>query len=218
MGSKSVYKRDETKKIMQRLQLNEESVSKEQIRMIRANIEQKFDRDSTSFMLTSPTQDGEKSIISSKLALSFAEQGKKVLLVDANLRKPTLHNWFKLNNQSGLTNVIMKEEDIQLHIKETLFPGLHVLPTGPIPINLSDIWITNKIKELARKCQSEFEIVIYEAPPFLTVSDSHILVNQCDGVILVVKANKTKKEETLKTKEYIERTSKRILGVIYQTG
>jgi protein-tyrosine kinase len=218
MGNKSVYKRDETIKRMQRLQLNEESVSKEQIRMIRANIEQKLDKDSNSFMLTSPTQDGDKSIISSKLALSFAEQGKKVLLVDANLRKPTLHNWFNLTNETGLTNVIMKGENLQLHSKETFFPGLYVLPTGPIPLNLSDIWITNKIKEMARKCQSEFEIVIYEAPPFLTVSDSHMLVNQCDGVILVVRANKTKKEEALKTKEYIERTSKRILGVIYQTG
>lgn len=218
MGNKSVFKKDETIKRMQRLQLNEESVSKEQIRMIRANIESKLDRDSNSFMLTSPTQDGEKSIISSKLALSFAEQGKKVLLVDANLRKPTLHNWFNLDNETGLTNVITKEEDLHLHCKETLFPGLYLLPTGPIPLNLSDIWITKKINQLARKCQSEFEIVIYEAPPFLTVSDSHILVNQCDGVILVVRANKTKKEEALKTKEYIERTSQKILGVIYQTG
>ncbi|MEH6992347.1 CpsD/CapB family tyrosine-protein kinase [Neobacillus drentensis] len=204
--------------INKRHQLMEESISKEQIRMIQVNIDQKLDCHSTSFMLTSPTDDGEKSIISSKLAISFAEQGKKVLLVDANLRNPSIHNWFQLTNQSGLTNVIVKEEDIQHHIKETLFPGLFVLPTGPNPLNLSDLWVTSKIKGLVRKVQLEYDVVIFEAPPFLNVSDSQILANQCDGVILVVKANKTKKADVLKTKDYLEKTSNSILGVIYQTG
>lgn len=208
-------KRDIIKK---RHQINEESISKEQIRMIQVNIDQKLDSHSTSIMLTSPTDDGEKSIISSKLAISFAEQGKKVLLVDANLRNPSIHNWFQLRNQSGLTNIIVNEEEIQHHIKETLFPGLFVLPTGPNPLNLSDLWVTSKIKEMVRKVQLEYDVVIFEAPPFLTVSESQILVNQCDGVILVVKANKTKKADVLKTKDYLEKTSNIILGVIYQTG
>ncbi|WP_231510918.1 CpsD/CapB family tyrosine-protein kinase [Bacillus sp. UNC438CL73TsuS30] len=211
-------KRDETKKIMQRLKLNEDFVSTEQIRMIRTKVDQVSSRKSSLFMLTSPNYDGEKSIISAKLAISYAEQGKKVLLVDANIRRPSLHNWFQLTNESGLTNVILNNEEIQLYYKETLVPGLDVLPAGPSPLNLSDIWVTSKIEEMVRKCKAEFEVVIFEAPPFLTASDSQILANQCDGVILVVKANKTKKEDTFKTKDSLERTNNRIVGVIYQTG
>ncbi|MFP7297450.1 CpsD/CapB family tyrosine-protein kinase [Neobacillus niacini] len=199
-------------------QLKEESISNEQMRMIQANIDQKIECHSTSIMLTSPNDDGEKSIISSKLAISFAEQGKKVLLVDANLRNPYTHNWFQLTNQSGFTNVIIEEDEIQHHIKETVIPGLFVLPAGPAPLNLSDLWVTSKIKEMIRKVQSEYDVVIFEAPPFLNISDSQILANQCDGVILVVRANKTKKADVLKTKDYLEKTNNSILGVIYHTG
>lgn len=211
-------KRDETKKIMQKLKLNEESISTEQIRMIRTKIDQSSERKSTLFMLTSPHYEAEKSIISTKLAKSYAEQGKKVLLVDANIRNPSLHYWFQISNESGLTNVILNNEEIQLYYKETMVPGLVVLPAGPSPLNLSDVWVTSKIKDMISKCEAEFEVVIFEAPAFLTASDSQILANHCDGVILVVRANKTKKEDMLKTKEYLERTNNQIVGVIYQTG
>jgi protein-tyrosine kinase len=211
-------KRYEIKKKLQRLQLDEDSVSTEQIRMIRTNVEQVSEGKPSLYMLTSPNYDGERSIISAKLAISFVEQGKKVLLVDANIRKPSLHNWFQITNDSGLTDVILNNNDIQHHLKETFFPGLFILPTGPSPLNLSEIWVTSKIKELARKCESEYNVVIFEAPPYLTVSDSQILASQCDGVILVITANKTKKEDALKTKELLERTNNRVAGVIYHTG
>lgn len=216
---RSVYrKRDETKKLMQRLQLNEESISTEQIRMIRTNIDQLSVNESVLLMITSPRNEEEKSIISSKLAIAFVEQRKKVLLVDANLRKPSLNNLFQIKNENGLTNVILDEENLALHIKETFVPGLFVLPTGPIPLKPTEVWITSKIKEFVARCQAEFDVVILEAPPFLTASDSHILANQCDGVILVVKENKTKKEDVLQTKDYLDRKNNRIVGVIYQTG
>ncbi len=211
-------KRDETKRILQKLLLHEDSISTEQIRMICTNLDSVSDSQSALFMVTSPCHEEEKSIISSKLAISFVEQGKKVLLVDANIRKPTLHNWFQITNGTGLTKVIENVENINLYIKETFIPGLFVLPTGPIPLNPSDVWVTSKIKELVSHCKLEFDVVIFEAPAFLTVSDSQILANQCDGVILVVKENKTKKEEVLMIKEQLARSNNQILGVIYQTG
>jgi protein-tyrosine kinase len=208
-----VYKRrEETKKLLQ------DAVSAEQVRMIRTNLESVMGNHSALFMVTSPTQEGENSIISSKLAISFVEQGKKVLLVDANIRKPSIHNWFQIQNDSGLSDVILNEDNILLHTKQTFVPGLVVLPTGPIPNNLTDIWVTSKIKKLVDHCGSEFEVVIFNAPPFLTVSDSHILANQCDGVILVVKENRTKKADLIQTKEILEMVNNQILGVIYQTA
>ncbi|WP_223591815.1 CpsD/CapB family tyrosine-protein kinase [Neobacillus bataviensis] len=205
-------KKDQTKKIMQ------DPISNEQIRIIRTNLESISEGKSAIFMVTSTSEDGEKSIISSKLAISFVEQGKSVLLVDANIRNPSLHHWFQMQNQSGFTNVIVNEDEIKLHIRETYVPGLFILPTGPIPLNSSEIWVTNKIIELVRNCESEFDVVIFEAAPYLTAADSQVLASQCDGVILVIKENKTKKEELLKTKENLERTNNKIFGVIYQTG
>src|SRR4051812_25767528 len=153
---KSVYKkRDETKRILQKLLLHEDSTSTEQIRMICTNLGSVSDSQSALFIVTSPSHEEEKSIISSKLAISFVEQGKKALLVDANIRKPTLHNWFQITNGAGLTNVIEDVEKINLYIKETFVPGLFVLPTGPIPLNPSDVWVTSKIKQLVRHCKLE---------------------------------------------------------------
>src|SRR4051812_46054066 len=125
---------------MHMLQLNEDSISTEQIRMIRTNIDQVSDSKMALLMITSPNNEEDRSIISAKLAISFAEQGKRILLVDANIRKPSLNKWFQITNDSGLTNVILNKEEIQLHYRETLVPGLYVLPAGLAPLNLSDIW------------------------------------------------------------------------------
>ncbi|MFZ7942301.1 CpsD/CapB family tyrosine-protein kinase [Neobacillus sp. 19] len=186
--------------------------------MIRTNLEPLVHQQTALLLVTSPSDDGEKSIITSKLALSIVEQGKKVLLVDGNIRKPSLNHWFKLPNEAGLTNVIDNVNEAFLNIQETFVPGLFVLPTGPMPVNPADVWMTGKINELVRYCEANFDVIIFEGPPFLTVSDSHILANQCDGVILVIKENKTKKKDVIKTKEYLERKNNQILGVIYQTG
>lgn len=123
-----------------------------------------------------------------------------------------------MQNNSGLTDVIVNEEEVKLHIRETYVPGLFILPTGPIPLTPSEIWVTSKMKKLVENCALEFDVVIFEAPPYLTAADSQILASHCDGVILVIKENKTKKEDVIKTKENLDRANNKILGVIYQTG
>ncbi|KON90213.1 hypothetical protein AF332_06690 [Sporosarcina globispora] len=197
---------------------NGQSICSEQIRMIRTYIDHLYDSESKLLMVTSPSDEGQKSIISSKLAIAFVEQGNRVLLADANIRSPSLHHWFQLKNENGFSNAIMHEENILLTINETLIPNLFVMPSGPIPLNPSEIWIASKIKEMTSICRTEFDVVIFEAPPILTASDSQVLANYCDGTILVVKENKTKKEDVLKTKMNLERKNSKILGVIYQTG
>lgn len=198
-------------------QLDGDPVSNEQIRMIRANLEQVVPQ-ARSFVITSPSDEGETTIISAKLAIAFAEQGKKVLIVDADIRTPLLHHSFHLSDKNGLTNVLLNHAELHDLVKETTVPGLFVLPAGPRPGRFSDVWVRGKIKELAGKSASEFDVILFAAPPYLTSSDSHILANECDGVILVLKANKTKKAEALKTRDYLNRSNCQIVGVIYQTG
>lgn len=197
---------------------NEGLLSIEQMRMIRTNIENSTENKPVLLMVASPHVEEKKALISSKLALSFAEQKKKVLLVDANLRSPSLHEYFKVDNLNGLTNVIIDDDPIHKHVKQTFMNDLMILPTGPVPNNPSDVWISNKVEESIRKWNKDFEIIIMETPAFLTVSDAKVLVKYCDEVILVVKENHTKKEEILKMKHDIEKANKRILGVIYHTG
>jgi capsular exopolysaccharide synthesis family protein len=193
-------------------------LSSEQIRMIRMNVENALNKDSFILMVTSPNTDDEEALISSKLAIAFSEQKKRVLLVDANLRNPSIHALFDADNSIGLANVVSQGKKIRMYTSETFIENLSILPAGPVMETTSDVFISRNLQESLSGWTAEFDVVIIEAPSFLERSDTQIVAEHCDGVILVVKANKTKKEKIVKTKSYLERAKKSIVGVIYQTG
>jgi capsular exopolysaccharide synthesis family protein len=193
-------------------------LSSEQIRMIRMNVENALNKDSFILMVTSPNTDDEEALISSKLAIAFSEQKKRVLLVDANLRNPSIHALFDADNSKGLANVVSQGKKIRMYTSETFIENLSILPAGPVMETTSDVFISRNLQESLSGWTAEFDVVIIEAPSFLERSDTQIVAEHCDGVILVVKANKTKKEKIVKTKSYLERAKKSIVGVIYQTG
>ncbi|WP_053361531.1 CpsD/CapB family tyrosine-protein kinase [Bacillus sp. FJAT-27251] len=195
-----------------------ESISSEQMRIICANLGQFLKEETNLIMVSSPTEISQKPIITSFLAAAFAEQGKKILLVDANIRKPTLHDLFQISNITGLVNIIVNQEKMKMNIHETNIPGLSVLPAGSLPVSASDLWVASKFKRFEDACRTGFDVVIFEAPPLQGVSDAHTLSNSCDGIVLVIEGNRTKKEAALKTKESLLRSNKRVLGVIYQDG
>ncbi|MDG5787891.1 CpsD/CapB family tyrosine-protein kinase [Evansella sp. AB-P1] len=205
-------------KMVRKLSLRDDLVSTEQIRMICSNIENVTKKEKTFMMITTPNHEEQKPLVSIKMAISFAEQGKNVLLVDANFRKPSLHDCFHFNNLTGLTHVIMKEEKLESCIQETFIHGLHLLPTGPIPTNPLDAWVSNRVSTIMNEWRQRYDIVIFESPPFLDVADAQIVSQYCDGVVLMMRENSTKKEEALLTKNYLERANQKILGVIYLTG
>lgn len=198
--------------------LSTNPMSNEQIRMIRTNLDLVLDEGPALVLITSPEQNALKSTVTANLAIAFAEQGKKVLLVDANLENPTVHELFNISNETGFTNVILNEESLSMNMTMTKTPWLSVLPVGSLRFNASEFWITSKMKKFAEDCRTEFDIVIFEVPALLDVPDPLVLANQCDGIVLVVEEKKTKKEAALKTKEYLRRSNNQILGVIYQTG
>jgi capsular exopolysaccharide synthesis family protein len=186
--------------------------------MIRMNVENALNKDSFILMVTSPNTDDEEALISSKLAIAFSEQKKRVLLVDANLRNPSIHALFDADNSKGLANVVSQGKKIRMYTSETFIENLSILPAGPVMETTSDVFISRNLQESLSGWTAEFDVVIIEAPSFLERSDTQIVAEHCDGVILVVKANKTKKEKIVKTKSYLERAKKSIVGVIYQTG
>ncbi|WP_347862271.1 CpsD/CapB family tyrosine-protein kinase [Salimicrobium sp. PL1-032A] len=201
----------------EQLYLEEGKKSTEQIRIIRTNIEQGDGSGRKCLMLTAPGPVKRKSLITAKLALSFAEQGRRTLLIDANAREPVVHEWFHLDNTRGLSDAMAADESAVSFIQETFQPGLYVLPAGSGVGAPGRLWTSERIEQAISGCRDAFDIVLVEAPELLSVADSLILMNHCDGVVMVTKSGHSRPAPVLKTKEMIERARKPLLGVIFQT-
>lgn len=193
--------------------------STEEVRILRSNIEKQWeDSPSQIMMITSPKGSSHHIYISSQLAISFAEQGKKVLLVDANLRNPTLHTYFNIPNTKGFSDVVIHGENVFLHAQSDYIRGLSILTAGNLYDTPIDLWVSKKIEHVVNNWKQRFDLVLFHAPSYLEISDAQVLVDQCDGVLLVVQSGKTKIEDAAAAKQQINRSKKPILGVIYQTG
>lgn len=194
---------------------NPKSPISEQYRTIRTNIEfSQVDADIRTIMVTSTGPGEGKSTTVANLATVFAEQGKQVLLIDADLRKPTVHYTFRMQNTTGLTNILTR----QLTLKEAIFnskiPNLFILPSGPIPPNPAELLGSRMMKDVLEEIKDEFDIVMFDTPPVLAVTDAQILSNQCDGTILVVSSGRTENEPALKGKELLEKAKANVIGVV----
>lgn len=187
----------------------------EQYRTIRTNIEfSTVDEEIHSILVTSSGPGEGKSTTTANLAIVFAQQGKQVLLVDADLRKPTVHYTFNLSNTIGLTNVLTRQLDLKDAIKESDEKNLYVLTSGPIPPNPAELLASKAMRVLLEQMKEEFDIVVFDMPPILAVTDAQILANYCDGTILVVSSGKTEIEPALKSKEILASTNSHLLGVV----
>lgn len=210
--------RSVSEKIKQRLLLKEHYVSTQQIRMIQLRVNRSIRPKSSALMVTSIDEHTDKPLVSAKLAISMAQEGKRVLLVDADFSTPTLHEWFQKNNETGWSDAVLKRRGVQNKIKETLFPNLYLLTTGPANRFSQEMWVPEKIGGVIEECKKEFDLILFISPTFHSSVNAQLLVEYCEGVVLVARANKSKKEELLTTVEAIERSGGKMLGTILQTG
>ncbi|GAB1766412.1 CpsD/CapB family tyrosine-protein kinase [Priestia megaterium] len=187
----------------------------EQYRTIRTNIQfSNVDQDIKTIVLTSSGAEEGKSTTSSNLATVYAQQGLNVLLIDADLRKPTGHYTFRLENHIGLTNVLTRQSTLAQAVQESEIPHLSVLTSGPIPPNPSELLASAQMAELLKEMKQQFDMIIFDTPPILAVADAQILANQVDGTILVVSSGKTEKDAALKSKELLSNAKGKLLGVV----
>ncbi|MDG0060854.1 MULTISPECIES: CpsD/CapB family tyrosine-protein kinase [Priestia] len=187
----------------------------EQYRTIRTNIQfSNVDQDIKTIVLTSSGAEEGKSTTSSNLATVYAQQGLKVLLIDADLRKPTGHYTFRLENHIGLTNVLTRQSTLAQAVQESEIPHLSVLTSGPIPPNPSELLASVQMAELLKEMKEQFDMIIFDTPPILAVADAQILANQVDGTILVVSSGKTEKDAALKSKDLLSNAQGKLLGVV----
>ncbi|MGU3473433.1 CpsD/CapB family tyrosine-protein kinase [Paenibacillus sp. D51F] len=187
----------------------------EAYRTLRTNIQfSSFDEPIQVIMVASANPGEGKSTTASNLAVTYAQEGKKTLLIDADLRKPSVFQVFSVSNRVGLSTVVSGQCRWVDAIQDTHVEQLDVLPSGPIPPNPSELLASQSMKSLLQELQAQYDIIIFDTPPLLAVTDSLIISSLCQGVILVVQAGKVKSELVRKAKSNLEHVQARILGVV----
>lgn len=196
-------------------QTNPKSPITEQYRLIRTNIQfSSVDKEIKTIMVTSAEPNDGKSTTAANLAIVLAQEEKKVLLVDADLRKPSVHYAFNLSNIHGLTSVLSKKIELRKTILNSNVLNLDILTSGPIPPNPSELLNSNAIETAIDELKKIYDYIIFDTPPVLIVPDSQIVANKCDGVIMVVASNKTNKQSAIKAKGLLEKANTALLGVV----
>lgn len=194
---------------------NPQSITTEQYRTIRTNINFSMPGpDTQTILFTSASKEEGKSTTSCNMAIVFAEAGKRVLLVDADMRRPTLHHTFQMPNKIGLSNLLLNKGRLQDSVKRSGVPGLDLLLCGQIPPNPAELLSTPKLDDLLDEMKSKYDIVIIDSPPLLSVTDSKILANKCDATVLVVNTGKSEKESIVKARDALVTSKAFIMGVV----
>lgn len=197
--------------------LSPKSIVAEQFRMVRTNLEFSIvDKDLKSFLVTSLAPSSGKSTISANLATTFAAQGKKVLLVDTDMRKPTIHKIFKLRNNEGLSTLITsKDAVISDYIEEINIENMFVLTSGATPPNPAELISSKRMEQLIDAMEQVFDLVIFDTPPVLAVADSQIMAGKVDGTLFVLRKGVDRKEQIVNAKERMDSVNANVLGAIY---
>jgi non-specific protein-tyrosine kinase len=164
-----------------------------------------------SLVVTSPAADEGKDTLIANLAVTMAQSGRRTLLVDCDLRRPSLHALFDIENEPGLTNQILGEID-EAPLQETGVENLWLLASGPTPPNPADMLGTKRIDEIITTLVDQYDVVLFDAPPVTAVTDAAVLGVKVDGVLLVINAGKTRRDQAERAKELLEKANVRVIG------
>lgn len=191
------------------------STISEQFRMIRSNIMfSGVDHEIKKLVITSAAPSAGKSTIAANIAVAYAQAGKKVLLIDGDLRKPTVHYTFEIKNVFGLSNLITDQIGIEKAVQNTQVENLSILASGPIPPNPSELLGSKRFKELIESFEQYFDMIIIDTPPVLAVTDAVIMSTVADGTILVTNVETNNKQHLIKAKEVLQKSDANILGIV----
>lgn len=196
-------------------QIDSHSPLYEQFRMIRTGIDfTSIDKENNVVMVTSSESGTGKSTIASNIAVVTAQSGKKTLLIDTDLRKPTIHKIFSKNMYNGLSNLITGDLELEEVLQKTSVNNLSIMASGIIPPNPTDLLASTRMKKILAELRTKFDFIIIDTPPVTIVPDALVLADEIDGAILVIRYHKTLKEEAKKAFDKLKFTRVNLLGAI----
>lgn len=202
------------------ININPKSMFSESIKSIRTNLQfSAVDKDLKVILSTSPEAGDGKSFITANLAAAYAQDGKKVLIIDCDLRRGRQHTIFNIMNptNAGYSNLILNYKDeikMSRYIVKTDVKNIDLLPTGPIPPNPIELLSSKSNADLLEALREHYDIILLDCPPILGMSDTSILTKYSDANILVVSSGKTQIDMIEKAKKAFETANSKINGVI----
>ena len=195
---------------------NPRSPVSEAYRTLRTNLEfSSLDKPICSMVVTSPAPEEGKSTTLANLAVTLAQAGKRVILVDCDLRRPSLHHIFGARGTVGFTD-IMRDDALMAKppLQETCVPNLFLLTTGTLPPNPSELLASRRMSEVIAALQSHADMILFDAPPIIAVTDAAVLASKVDAVLLVISAGRTKREHAKKARALLEKVNARLIGTV----
>jgi non-specific protein-tyrosine kinase len=188
----------------------------EAYRTLRTNLDfASLDQAVKTLVVTSAGVGEGKSTTLANLAVVSAQAGRKVILVDADLRRPMLHKIFGLGNETGLTTAIMDEAaKASPPLHQTGIAGLSVLTSGPLPPNPAELMASRRMEEVIAALAGQAEQVFFDTPPVVAVTDAAVLATKVDGVLLVISAGKTRREYARTAVQRLRQINARLLGTV----
>jgi len=171
------------------------------------------DRHMQTIGVTSAAAGEGKSTTTANLAIALAEGGRRVIVVDADLRRPGQHTLFGLDRQEGLSNVLAGDQT-QLPLLDTETPGVRVLTSGPTPANPLETLTSRRFEQVLALARGQADFVLVDTPPAGTLADAAVLAPRLEGILLVVSAGRTKRDLARRAHEQLERVNANLLGVV----
>jgi non-specific protein-tyrosine kinase len=191
------------------------SAAAEAYRTLRTNIQfSSLDKPLHTLMATSTAPDEGKSTTLANLAVTIAQAEQRVILVDCDLRRPSLHTFFDLPSEPGLTNIILEQDERPLPLQATAVSGLSLLTSGPLPPRPADLLGSRRMEALIARLRAEADIVLFDTPPVVAVSDAAVLAPRVDGVLLVLQAGHTRRDRAREARKQLEKVKANIVGVV----
>lgn len=197
--------------------LNPNSSISEQYRTVRTNLQFAVagDQPLRSMAVVSSGPGEGKSTSSANLAVVFAQAGRRVLLVDADMRKATVHKSFGLSNEVGLSNLVSGQQSASSVIQPSGVDNLSVMTAGPTPPNPAELLNSHRMNVVIEELYQMFDLIVFDLPPVMTVADGLIMASKTDGTVVVIREGVTRKDSIIEAKNRLIQAKARILGVIY---
>jgi len=167
-----------------------------------------------SVLVTSPGSGEGKSTSVANLAIAFAQMGMRTLLIDTDLRRPVLHELFQIPRDVGLTSVLVGKMPLKDAVKKTKVKNLYLLTSGKLPKNPSEFLASKVMSRLIQRLRMKFDIVLFDSPPVIAVTDATLLSTKIDGVVLVARSGQTNRDALVRSRTLLEKVDAHLFGVL----